>query len=207
MDRPDVIVFGVNETLSDMAMGRRFADVGAPPELAIAWFASSVRDGFALAAAGASGRFATIASGVLRSLLTGITGVADLEAAIDHVMQGFLELGVHPDVAEGIPALARTGVRLVTHSNGSADIAERLMSAAGVHQHFERVLSVDDAGVWKPGSEAYGYAARVCAVTPDRMLLVAVHPWDDGASRAGMHTASTGPALPSPATSEARTTR
>ncbi len=207
MDRPDVIVFGVNETLSDMAMGRRFADVGAPPELAIAWFASSVRDGFALAAAGASGRFATIASGVLRSLLTGITGVADLEAAIDHVMQGFLELGVHPDVAEGIPALARTGVRLVTLSNGSADIAERLMSAAGVHQHFERVLSVDDAGVWKPGSEAYGYAARVCAVTPDRMLLVAVHPWDDGASRAGMHTASTGPALPSPATSEARTTR
>ena len=207
MDRPDVIVFGVNETLSDMAMGRRFADVGAPPELAIAWFASSVRDGFALAAAGASGRFATIASGVLRSLLTGITGVADLEAAIDHVMQGFLELGVHPDVAEGIPALARTGVRLVTLSNGSADIAERLMSAAGVHQHFERVLSVDDAGVWEPGSEAYGYAARVCAVTPDRMLLVAVHPWDDGASRAGMHTASTGPALPSPATSEARTTR
>lgn len=191
MDRPDVIVFDVNETLSDMApMGRRFADVGAPPELAVAWFASTLRDGFALATAGASGRFATIASDVLRSLLTGTTGVADLEAAVDHVMQGFLELGVHPDVADGIPALARTGMRLVTLSNGSTDIAERLLSAAGVRQHFERVLSVDDAGVWKPGSEAYGYAARVCAVTPDRMLLVAVHPWDvDGASRAGMQTA------------------
>jgi FMN phosphatase YigB (HAD superfamily) len=47
--RPIVIVFDVNETLSDMApMARRFADVGAPELLAQVWFASLLRDGFAL---------------------------------------------------------------------------------------------------------------------------------------------------------------
>ncbi len=48
--RPSVIVFDVNETLSDMApLARRFADVGAPELLAQVWFASLLRDGFALA--------------------------------------------------------------------------------------------------------------------------------------------------------------
>ncbi len=50
--RPSVIVFDVNETLSDMApLAARFADVGAPDLLAKVWFASVLRDGFALAAA------------------------------------------------------------------------------------------------------------------------------------------------------------
>ena len=41
-----VIVFDVNETLSDMsAMGDRFSEVGAPAALAKFWFASLLRDG------------------------------------------------------------------------------------------------------------------------------------------------------------------
>nr|WP_254925633.1 MULTISPECIES: hypothetical protein [unclassified Rhodococcus (in: high G+C Gram-positive bacteria)] len=49
--RPRVIVFDVNETLSDMSpLSERFADVGAPNELASLWFASVLRDGFALTA-------------------------------------------------------------------------------------------------------------------------------------------------------------
>ena len=49
---PSVVVFDVNETLSDMSpMARRFADVGAPEHLAKLWFATLLRDGFALTAA------------------------------------------------------------------------------------------------------------------------------------------------------------
>ena len=54
-----VVVFDVNETLSDMApLADRFADVGAPPALARLWFAALLRDGFARTAAGESERFA-----------------------------------------------------------------------------------------------------------------------------------------------------
>ena len=46
-----VVVFDVNQTLSDLApMARRFADVGAPEHLAKLWFATLLRDGFALTA-------------------------------------------------------------------------------------------------------------------------------------------------------------
>ncbi|WP_251042171.1 hypothetical protein [Arthrobacter sp. ISL-30] len=60
-DEPSVIVFDVNETLSDMSpMAARFTEVGAPDHLAKLWFAALLRDGFALTAAGGNGSFAEI---------------------------------------------------------------------------------------------------------------------------------------------------
>src|SRR3954471_12889937 len=67
---PAVVLFDVNETLSDMApMATRFEDVGASPALAATWFASLLRDGFALTAAGARAPFAMIGAELLRTLL------------------------------------------------------------------------------------------------------------------------------------------
>ncbi|MGH3444759.1 MAG: HAD-IA family hydrolase, partial [Nocardioidaceae bacterium] len=110
--------------------------------------------------------------------------------AVEPVMEGFLELSTHPDVTPGLRALHDAGFRLVTLSNGSASIAERLLSNAGVADAFEAFLTVDDAGWWKPDSRAYEYAAKACGVELADMLMVAVHPWDvDGAARAGMATA------------------
>lgn len=190
MTSPSVVVFDVNETLSDMApMARRFAEVGAPELMAKVWFASLLRDGFALTAAGASERFSVIGAGALRSVLSEAALTLDADSAVQHVMDGLSSLEVHPEVPEGVRALAATGARLVTLTNGSVQVAERLFSAAGIIQHFERLLSVDDAGVWKPAPGAYAYAARTCAADPTDMLLVAVHPWDiDGAARAGLRT-------------------
>ena len=52
---------------------------------------------------------------------------------------------------------------------------------------MERVLSVDDAGRWKPHGAAYAWALAQCGVEQQRAALVAVHPWDvDGAQRAGL---------------------
>jgi len=83
----------------------------------------------------------------------------------------------------------KRGLRLVTLTNGSAQIADRLLAAAGIRGEFEMVMSVEDAGAWKPAPVAYAHAARRCGVDPEQMLLVAVHPWDiDGAARAGMAT-------------------
>lgn len=185
-----VVVFDVNETLSDMApLAQRFADVGAPAHLAKTWFAAVLRDGFALAAAGASARFADIAGSVLRGMLTQ-EGVADPDAGVAHVLEGFGELDVHDDVPDGVRALHRSGLRLITLTNGAVSITEKLLTRAQIRADFERLLSVDDAGIWKPARGSYDYAVRQCAVLPEQMVLVAVHPWDvDGAHRAGLQTA------------------
>ncbi|MDD9205060.1 HAD hydrolase-like protein, partial [Georgenia sp. 10Sc9-8] len=90
----------------------------------------------------------------------------------------------------GVRALRAAGVRLVTLSNGGAEVAHGLLERAGVREEFEALLSVQDAPRWKPAPEAYAHALQHAQVTPADAMLVAVHPWDvDGASRAGLRTA------------------
>jgi 2-haloacid dehalogenase len=187
----EVVVFDVNETLSDMSvMAQRFADIGAEPGLARTWFASLLRDGFALTAAGTTESFAALSRECLVGLLAGVDVDRDLDAAVEHVLEGFRSLQVHPDVPGGVEGLTKAGLRLVTLTNGASSVSEGLLARAGLLDRFEALLSVEDAGVWKPAAGAYEYAARECGADIDAMLLVAVHPWDiDGAARAGMQTA------------------
>jgi 2-haloacid dehalogenase len=189
--RPKVLVFDVNETLSDMApMASRFQDVGAPVHLAKTWFASLLRDGFALTVSGENPRFADLGAEGLRGSLDGLPLNRSLDEAVAHVMDGFAALQVHPDVPDGVQALTELGIRLVTLSNGSASVAQRLLAGAGLDDRFERLLSVEQAGVWKPAPAAYAYALAECGVDPMDAMLVAVHPWDtDGAQRAGLASA------------------
>ncbi len=186
--RPSVIVFDVNETLSDMApIARCFAEVGAPELLAAVWFSGLLRDGFALTAAGGKEPFARLARGALEAVLAGARLNRPSGEAADHILSGFSDLGVHPDVSAGVRRLRQGGLRLVTLSNGSADVANRLLSVAEIRGEFELLLSVEDAPAWKPAPAAYTYAARACSVPIQEMLLVAVHPWDiHGARQAGM---------------------
>ncbi|MCA1712928.1 MAG: haloacid dehalogenase type II [Actinobacteria bacterium] len=189
--RPTVVVFDVNETLSDLSpMAERFAQVGAPASMAKLWFASLLRDGFALTAAGASRPFAEVGEGALRTLLAQVQLDRDVDDAVTHVMSGFSTLSVHPDVPEGVRALQTAGLRLVTLTNGATAVGEQLLERAGVVDAFETLLSVEAAGAWKPSPIAYAYAVQRCGVPAEEMLLVAVHPWDiDGAARAGLTTA------------------
>ena len=191
MPAPSVLLLDVNETLSDLApMADRFADVGASRELAATWFASVLRDGFALTATATSAPFAAIAGDVARRLLAGCPLDRGVDAAVDHVLAGFGVLDVHPDVAPGLTALHEAGVRVATLSNGAAAVAEGLLDRAGLAPLVERTLSVEDLGVWKPAAVSYRWACDQLGVAPEDVMLVAVHPWDtDGAQRAGLRAA------------------
>ena len=188
---PSVIVFDVNETLSDMSpLSARFVEVGAPASLARVWFATLLRDGFALAAAGGTAKFSTIGSEILCGVLRDVALTQSLDDAVRHVMDGFETLSLHPDIADGIRGLKGAGLRLVTFSNGSAQVAESLLTRSGLRGEFEALLTVEDAPGWKPVRAAYEYAADACRVQPSDLLLVAVHPWDiHGAAQAGLRTA------------------
>ena len=189
--RPALLVFDVNETLSDMSpLAARFEDIGAPKLLSQTWFAELLRDGFALTVSGVAEPFARLGAELLRVRLDGQDLDRTLEEAVEHVLAGFAELTVHPDVPAGLNALGDLGIRLVTLSNGSAQVAQRLLEGAGVRNVFERLLSVEEAGVWKPAAGAYAFALAECGVDAEDAMLVAVHPWDiDGAARAGLGTA------------------
>jgi 2-haloacid dehalogenase len=187
---PPVIVFDVNETLSDMSpLQQAFTAAGIPGTLTRPWFAELLRDGFALTSTNNNPDFTDLATDSLHRLLTQTLGAGNHQRQVQDILGVFTNLPLHPDAVPGIAALNRIA-ELVTLSNGSTTVAEALTSSSGVHQNFSRFLSVQDAPRWKPAREAYDYAAKETGHDVTDLLLVAVHPWDiHGAHTAGLRTA------------------
>lgn len=179
--RPQVVIFDVNETLIDLnPLRATFEEVGLPGGHMDLWYAGVLRDGIALAAAGGFAEFAHIGKDVLRGM-----GLADQQA--DHVLSAFTELGLHPDVPDGMRGLRAAGIRLFTMTNGTAAMTRRILGDAGLLDVVEDTLDVTGPRVWKPARAAYAYAVGRAGAHPDQAALVAVHPWDiDGAQRAGL---------------------
>ncbi|MGY6026762.1 haloacid dehalogenase type II [Streptomyces spinosirectus] len=188
---PGVLVFDVNETLTDMSpLAGRLEDVGLPGHVLPTWFAGVLRDGVALTLAGGWAAFADIAADGLRTLLARLAPTADPERAVAHVLDAFPQLPVHPDVVEGVRALHEAGHRLLTLTNGSAATTRAVLDRAGLTDCFEALLDVQEPRAWKPSPAAYAHAVRTAGVPAAEAMLVAVHPWDiDGAARAGLATA------------------
>lgn len=92
-----------------------------------------------------------------------------------------------PEVPEALARLRRR-YKLVVLSNGDPDMLE-----VGSRHHgipFDRVISVAQAGSFKPHVATYTKAADLLGVAMDRVLFVANHAFDCiGAKSAGMHTA------------------
>lgn len=185
--RPDVLLLDVNETLSDLTpLGARLAEVGLGEHDLSGWFAGVLRDGFALQLTGRCADFAEVAGAHLRQLLAAAGQRTD-DAAVAHVVSGFAQLSLHPDVVPGLTRLSAAGVRLATLTNGSTATSERMFDDAGLLPVLERRLSVQDAGAWKPDPRSYAYALDRLGVPASAAALAAVHPWDvHGAVHAGL---------------------
>lgn len=189
---PGLLLFDVNETLSDLGpLADGFSGLGLPPELAQAWFAGVLRDGFALTVTGQNPAFADLAVNGLRALLQRAgTQPEDLKVGVDQVMSAFGDLPVHPDVVEGVQLLHRLGIQLVTLSNGSTSVAHGLFERHEISDCFTALLSVEEAPLWKPAQAAYRWALETTGFAATDAMLVAVHPWDlHGARHAGLRTA------------------
>lgn len=93
-----------------------------------------------------------------------------------------------PDVIDALHRLRGAGYRLVILSNGDRDMLE----AAGPHIGFpfDHVISVQEAGYFKPHWKTYAKAEEIVGLDRSSCLFVANHAFDCvGAKSYGMRTA------------------
>jgi 2-haloacid dehalogenase len=93
-----------------------------------------------------------------------------------------------PDVIDALHRLRGAGYRLVILSNGDRDMLE----AAGPHIGFpfDHVISVQEAGYFKPHWKTYAKAEEIVGLDRSSCLFVANHAFDCvGATSYGMRTA------------------
>jgi 2-haloacid dehalogenase len=91
-----------------------------------------------------------------------------------------------PDVVEALGKLKQR-FQLTILSNGDADMLEAAKPHLGIE--FDRIISVAEAGSFKPHVATYRTAAEVLGSAPDTILFVANHAFDCvGAKAYGMRT-------------------
>ncbi|GAA1456508.1 HAD family hydrolase [Williamsia maris] len=192
--RPKVAFLDVNETLSDLrSVVGAFEAQGLSAEHVRTWYLSVLRDGFASTVLGDNPGYAAIGQEIAKFLIREVDPARDDDAVDDGaaaIMTAMVAAQPHSDVVPGLVALANTGVRVMTLSNGSADVAKKLLGSTPADAAVEKYLSVIDAGAWKPAPASYRHGLMESGVAAADALMVAVHPWDlEGARRVGLRTA------------------
>jgi len=187
--RPAAIAFDVIETLFPIEpLGAGLEAMGLSPALLQGWFAASLRDSFSLAAIDAFQPLRALMEANLDDLLARHGRSASL-AEKSALLDGMARLPPHPDAAEAVASLADAGLPLIALSNGAAEATEALLLGAGFRDRFARVVTTAEIGLSKPRREVYCGAAERAGIAPERLMLVATHPWDtNGAKAAGLMT-------------------
>ncbi len=176
--RPGLVVFDVNETLLDVSvLGPELATLAGGALSLDEWFIRTLHGSLAANHLGRYRPFSDIAVDSLLWLAQREAVELSAEAATVFVA-GLTRLPPHPEAAAALESLAGHGYRMVALTNGSAEAAEAQVAHSGIAPHLERVLSVSSVGRFKPAPEVYLYAAAVCDVGIDEILMVAAHDWD-----------------------------
>jgi len=102
----------------------------------------------------------------------------------------YRRLPAFKDVKEGLTRLKDSNFRLYAFSNGSKNAVETLISAAGIREFFDGVVSVDDLKSFKPNPAVYSHFLRESGAAGSNAWLISSNPFDViGAISAGMKAA------------------
>ncbi len=198
--RPQVVAFDVIGTLFPLEPLRtRLVSLGLAHGGLEAWFATGLRDAFALAATGQFKPFTEVLGSALDTVLAQ-QGAAPPDAERKALLKEMEHLPARPDARAAFEVLREADVPVLAVSNGAKAATVALLKGAGLHELVAHVVSVEQVKRSKPFKKVYLKAAKVGGVAPAGLALVAAHPWDiNGAHAAGLVTGLVGPlGLPYP---------
>lgn len=114
-------------------------------------------------------------------------GIPHTQDEVKSLVAEIERLRPFPDVVEALARLKRK-YRLVILPNGDPDMLEAIKPRLGIA--FDRIISVAEAGSFKPHAATYRKAAEMMAARPQEILFVANHAFDCvGAKASGMRAA------------------
>jgi 2-haloacid dehalogenase len=103
------------------------------------------------------------------------------------LLEAYGELAAYPEVGAVLAGLRGEGLRLAVLSNADPAMLESGLSAAGLVDAFEAVISVDELRLYKPAPEAYLLASRRLGLAPGELAFFSSNGWDvHGAAACGL---------------------
>lgn len=188
--KPTLLLFDVYETLLDMSAVEKKVNMLLDSKRGYTiWFELFMQYCFVDNCIEQFNSFPDIAGATLR-MAGKVLGERIEGNEIEEVLQLMKHLPVKEGVAEGLSLLNDQGYRIAALTNSPQNIVEDRMERTGLISYFEKVLSAEHVGKYKPSLEVYQWALKQLKVEAKEVLLISAHGWDiAGACNAGMHTA------------------
>lgn len=188
--RPAVLLFDVNETLLNLQPLEDSIDtVLLENGASRLWFTTMLQYSLVMTVSGQYKALGEIGAATLQMMARNREVVLS-EADAKEALKPMLSLPAHGDVRRALEQLKASGFRMATLTNSSTSACKAQLASAGIADLFERQLSVETTGKFKPHRDVYQWAATEMGVAPADCMLVAAHAWDvAGAAWAGMQTA------------------
>ena len=105
-------------------------------------------------------------------------------AVLAALLAAYRRLPAYADAAPMLTALRTAGLRTAILSNGEPGMLAEAVETAGLAPLLDAVLSVEDAGVFKPDPRVYGVASKALGLPFAAMGFVSSNAWDAQAAGA-----------------------
>ena len=106
------------------------------------------------------------------------------------LMELYEVLDAYPEVAGMLDALKQAGLKTAILSNGAPRMLASAVQAAGIGGSLDDVISIEDAGIYKPAPDVYQLAVDALDVARENICFVSSNGWDAmGAAAFGFQVA------------------
>jgi len=107
----------------------------------------------------------------------------------DELLNAYWTLDCYPEVPEVLTQLKATGAKLAILSNGSPEMLDAAVKAAGLAELLDDVFSVDELKTFKTDHKVYELATFAYRIYPDAVSFQSSNRWDiAGATSFGFRT-------------------
>lgn len=100
------------------------------------------------------------------------------------LMDLYLRIAAYPEVPAMLAELKSRGIKLAILSNGSPQMLAAAVANSGIADYFDAVMSVEEAGVFKPHPSVYGLAPKRLGLGKEQICFLSSNGWDAFAAKA-----------------------
>jgi len=176
---PSIFVFDAYGTLFDVhaAMARFRSEAGPEAErMSEIWRTKQLEYTWTLTLAGHYVDFWTLTE---RALDFALARVGTIDKALKpRLLAAYFQLDAFADARAALRALKAKGHKTGILSNGSPDMLQGAVGAAGIGEDLDAVLSVDAVRMFKPRPEVYALVTDHYRCKPAEVTFVSSNRWD-----------------------------
>ena len=173
---PRAVIFDAYGTLFDVAAPVRQLLGDHADAVSELWRRKQLEYSWLRSLMGRHADFAQVTANALAYAME-VAGISD-EMLANNLLAAYRKLPAYDDAKTTLAKLRAMGLRLAILSNGSPDMLTPMVEAAGLTRALDMVLSVEDAGVFKPHPRVYSLACEKFALKPADIGFVSANGWD-----------------------------